>query len=130
MLDLRRSTAGEHGIGIGLAEVAVAGADRAHDVRRRLLVRRAPRPRPSPLQLELNGVRSRHCPAGRARRCPFPMVMRRPPTSPSALAGRLITVAGSTALCHPEGTDLGRVVIVCCAADAQPAASMAVRVAT
>jgi putative membrane protein len=44
--------------------------------------------------------------------------MRAAADSANSLGGRLITVAGFT-LRYPEGTDLGRVVIVCCAADAQ-----------
>jgi len=44
--------------------------------------------------------------------------MRAAADSANSLGGRLITVTGFT-LRYPEGTDLGRVVIVCCAADAQ-----------
>jgi putative membrane protein len=46
------------------------------------------------------------------------VVMRAAADSANSLGGRLITVTGFT-LRYPEGTDLGRVVIVCCAADAQ-----------
>jgi putative membrane protein len=58
-------------------------------------------------------------PAGRAPTVSIPdLVMRAAADSANSLGGRLITVAGFT-LRYPEGTDLGRVVIVCCAADAQ-----------
>jgi uncharacterized repeat protein (TIGR03943 family) len=58
-------------------------------------------------------------PAGRAPAVSIPdMVMRAAADSANSLGGRLITVTGFT-LRYPEGTDLGRVVIVCCAADAQ-----------
>jgi putative membrane protein len=58
-------------------------------------------------------------PAGRAPTVLIPdLVMRAAADSANSLGGRLITVAGFT-LRYPEGTDLGRVVIVCCAADAQ-----------
>jgi putative membrane protein len=46
------------------------------------------------------------------------VVMRAAADSANSLDGRLITLTGFT-LRYPEGTDLGRVVIVCCAADAQ-----------
>ena len=58
-------------------------------------------------------------PAGRAPTVSIPdVVMRAAADSANSLGGRLITVTGFT-LRYPEGTDLGRVVIVCCAADAQ-----------
>jgi uncharacterized repeat protein (TIGR03943 family) len=58
-------------------------------------------------------------PAGRAPTVSIPdVVMRAAADSANSLAGRAITVTGFT-LRYPEGTDLGRVVIVCCAADAQ-----------
>jgi putative membrane protein len=58
-------------------------------------------------------------PGGRAPVVSIPdMVMRAAADSANSLGGRLITVTGFT-LRYPEGTDLGRVVIVCCAADAQ-----------
>jgi uncharacterized repeat protein (TIGR03943 family) len=58
-------------------------------------------------------------PGGRAPTVSIPdLVMRAAADSANSLGGRLITVAGFT-LRYPEGTDLGRVVIVCCAADAQ-----------
>jgi uncharacterized repeat protein (TIGR03943 family) len=58
-------------------------------------------------------------PAGRAPAVSIPdVVMRAAADSANSLGGRLITVTGFT-LRYPEGTDLGRVVIVCCAADAQ-----------
>jgi uncharacterized repeat protein (TIGR03943 family) len=58
-------------------------------------------------------------PAGRAPAVSIPdVVMRAAADSTNSLAGRLITVTGFT-LHYPQGTDLGRVVIVCCAADAQ-----------
>jgi putative membrane protein len=58
-------------------------------------------------------------PAGRAPTVSIPdAVMRAAADSANSLGGRLITVTGFT-LRYPEGTDLGRVVIVCCAADAQ-----------
>jgi uncharacterized repeat protein (TIGR03943 family) len=58
-------------------------------------------------------------PAGRAPTVSIPdLVMRAAADSANSLGGRLITVAGFT-LRYREGTDLGRVVIVCCAADAQ-----------
>ena len=44
--------------------------------------------------------------------------MRAAADSTNSLDRRLITLAGFTVK-YPEGTDLGRVVIVCCAADAQ-----------
>lgn len=56
---------------------------------------------------------------GRAPTVSIPdVVMRAAADSTNSLGGRLITVTGFT-LRYPEGTDLGRVVIVCCAADAQ-----------
>jgi len=56
---------------------------------------------------------------GRAPAVSIPdVVMRAAADSANSLGGRLITVTGFT-LRYPEGTDLGRVVIVCCAADAQ-----------
>jgi putative membrane protein len=58
-------------------------------------------------------------PDGRAPTVSIPdVVMRAAADSANSLGGRLITLAGFT-LRYPEGTDLGRVVIVCCAADAQ-----------
>jgi uncharacterized repeat protein (TIGR03943 family) len=58
-------------------------------------------------------------PAGRAPTVPIPdVVMRAAADSANSLDRRLITITGFT-LKYPEGTDLGRVVIVCCAADAQ-----------
>ena len=58
-------------------------------------------------------------PAGRAPTVSIPdVVMRAAADSADSLKGRLITVTGFT-LRYPEGTYLGRVVIVCCAADAQ-----------
>ncbi|HEX2402169.1 MAG TPA: TIGR03943 family protein [Mycobacterium sp.] len=58
-------------------------------------------------------------PTGRAPTVSIPdVVMRAAADSTNSLGGRLITVTGFT-LRFPEGTDLGRVVIVCCAADAQ-----------
>ncbi|OBF41119.1 TIGR03943 family protein [Mycobacterium sp. ACS1612] len=58
-------------------------------------------------------------PAGRAPVVSIPDVMMRAAAdSTNSLDRRLITLNGFT-LHYPEGTDLGRVVIVCCAADAQ-----------
>jgi uncharacterized repeat protein (TIGR03943 family) len=58
-------------------------------------------------------------PTGRAPTVSIPdVVMRAAADSTNSLGGRLITVTGFT-LRFPEGTDLGRVVVVCCAADAQ-----------
>lgn len=58
-------------------------------------------------------------PAGRAPVVSIPdVVMRAAADSANSLDRRLITITGFT-LRYPEGTDLGRVVIVCCAADAQ-----------
>jgi uncharacterized repeat protein (TIGR03943 family) len=58
-------------------------------------------------------------PAGRAPAVSIPdVVMRAAADSTNSLDGRLITITGFT-LRYPEGTDLGRVVIICCAADAQ-----------
>jgi uncharacterized repeat protein (TIGR03943 family) len=58
-------------------------------------------------------------PAGRAPAVPIPdVVMRAAADAANSLDSRLITITGFT-LRYPEGTDLGRVVIVCCAADAQ-----------
>jgi len=58
-------------------------------------------------------------PLGRAPVVSIPdVVMRAAADSANSLGGRLITVTGFT-LRYPGGTDLGRVVIVCCAADAQ-----------
>jgi uncharacterized repeat protein (TIGR03943 family) len=58
-------------------------------------------------------------PAGRAPTVSIPdVVMRAAADSADSLDRRLITLAGFTVK-YPEGTDLGRVVIVCCAADAQ-----------
>jgi uncharacterized repeat protein (TIGR03943 family) len=58
-------------------------------------------------------------PAGRAPTVPIPdVLMRAAADSTNSLGGRLITVTGFT-LKYPDGTDLGRVVIICCAADAQ-----------
>jgi putative membrane protein len=58
-------------------------------------------------------------PAGRAPTVSIPdVVMRAAADSANSLDRRPITITGFT-LKYPEGTDLGRVVIVCCAADAQ-----------
>jgi putative membrane protein len=58
-------------------------------------------------------------PAGRAPTVSIPdVVMRAAADSTNSLDRRPITLAGFTVK-YPEGTDLGRVVIVCCAADAQ-----------
>jgi putative membrane protein len=58
-------------------------------------------------------------PAGRAPTVPIPdVLMRAAADSTNSLGGRLITVTGFT-LKYPDSTDLGRVVIICCAADAQ-----------
>jgi uncharacterized repeat protein (TIGR03943 family) len=58
-------------------------------------------------------------PSGRAPTVSVPEVMMRAAAdSAGTLDNRLITVTGFT-LDGPAGTDLGRVVIVCCAADAQ-----------
>ena len=58
-------------------------------------------------------------PAGRAPAVSIPdVVMRAAADSSNSLDHRLITITGFT-LRYPEGTDLARVVIVCCAADAQ-----------
>jgi putative membrane protein len=58
-------------------------------------------------------------PAGRAPTVSLPDVLMRAATdSTDSLDGRLITLTGFT-LKYPDSTDLGRVVIVCCAADAQ-----------
>jgi len=58
-------------------------------------------------------------PGGRAPTEPIPdVVMRAAADSTNSLDGRLITITGFT-LRYPDSTDLGRVVIVCCAADAQ-----------
>jgi len=58
-------------------------------------------------------------PAGRAPTVSIPdVLMRAAADSTNSLGGRLITVTGFT-LRYPEGPDLGRVVIICCAADAQ-----------
>jgi uncharacterized repeat protein (TIGR03943 family) len=58
-------------------------------------------------------------PPDRAPTVSIPDVLMRAATdSTNSLDGRLITLTGFT-LKYPEGTDLGRVVIVCCAADAQ-----------
>jgi uncharacterized repeat protein (TIGR03943 family) len=58
-------------------------------------------------------------PPGRAPTVSIPdAVMRAAADSTNSLDGRLITVTGFT-LKYPDSTDLGRVVIVCCAADAQ-----------
>lgn len=58
-------------------------------------------------------------PAGRAPTVSIPdVVMRAAADSTNSLDRRLITLTGFS-LRYPEGTDLGRVVIVCCAADAQ-----------
>jgi uncharacterized repeat protein (TIGR03943 family) len=46
------------------------------------------------------------------------VLMRAAADSTNSLGGRLITVTGFT-LKYPDSTDLGRVVIICCAADAQ-----------
>jgi putative membrane protein len=58
-------------------------------------------------------------PAGRAPTVSIPdVVMRAAADSTNSLDRRPITITGFT-LKYPTGTDLGRVVIVCCAADAQ-----------
>jgi uncharacterized repeat protein (TIGR03943 family) len=58
-------------------------------------------------------------PGGRAPTVPIPdVVMRAAADSTNSLDGRLITITGFT-LRYPDSTDMGRVVIVCCAADAQ-----------
>jgi uncharacterized repeat protein (TIGR03943 family) len=58
-------------------------------------------------------------PGGRSPTVPIPdVVMRAAADSTNSLDGRLITITGFT-LRYPDSTDLGRVVIVCCAADAQ-----------
>jgi uncharacterized repeat protein (TIGR03943 family) len=58
-------------------------------------------------------------PPGRAPTVSIPDVLMRAATdSTNSLDGRLITLTGFT-LKYPDSTDLGRVVIVCCAADAQ-----------
>jgi uncharacterized repeat protein (TIGR03943 family) len=58
-------------------------------------------------------------PAGDAPTVSLPeVVMRAAADSTNSLAGRSITLTGFT-VHHPDGVDLGRVVIVCCAADAQ-----------
>lgn len=68
----------------------------------------APQPRPFP-----------PLPAGDAPVVSLPeVVMRAAADSTNSLAGRSITLTGFT-VHQPGGIDLGRVVIVCCAADAQ-----------
>ncbi|MGY4648118.1 TIGR03943 family putative permease subunit [Mycobacterium sp. URHB0021] len=58
-------------------------------------------------------------PAGPSPSVSLPdLVMRAAADSTNSLDGRRVTVTGFT-LKYPQGTDLGRVVIVCCAADAQ-----------
>ena len=58
-------------------------------------------------------------PAGPAPTVSIPEVlMRAAADSTNSLGGRLITVTGFTVK-YPDSTDLGRVVIICCAADAQ-----------
>lgn len=58
-------------------------------------------------------------PPGQAPTVSIPDVLMRAATdSANSLDGRLITITGFT-LKYPDTTDLGRVVIVCCAADAQ-----------
>jgi uncharacterized repeat protein (TIGR03943 family) len=58
-------------------------------------------------------------PAGDAPSVSLPeVVMRAAADSTNSLVGRSITLTGFTLL-RPDGVDLGRVVIVCCAADAQ-----------
>lgn len=58
-------------------------------------------------------------PPGRAPTVPIPdALMRAAADSSNSLDGRLITITGFT-MKYPDGTDLARVVIVCCAADAQ-----------
>jgi uncharacterized repeat protein (TIGR03943 family) len=58
-------------------------------------------------------------PAGRAPTVSIPdVVMRAAADSTNSLDRRLVTLTGFTVR-YTEGTDLGRVVIVCCAADAQ-----------
>lgn len=58
-------------------------------------------------------------PAGRAPTVSLPDVLMRAATdSTNSLDGRVLTLIGFT-LKYPDSTDLARVVIVCCAADAQ-----------
>jgi uncharacterized repeat protein (TIGR03943 family) len=58
-------------------------------------------------------------PTGRAPTVSLPDVLMRAATdSTNSLDGRVITLTGFT-LTYPDSTDLARVVIVCCAADAQ-----------
>jgi uncharacterized repeat protein (TIGR03943 family) len=58
-------------------------------------------------------------PVGRAPTVSIPdLLMRAATDSTNGLDGRLITLTGFT-LKYPDSTDLGRIVIVCCAADAQ-----------
>jgi uncharacterized repeat protein (TIGR03943 family) len=58
-------------------------------------------------------------PAGRAPTVSIPDVLMRAATdSTNSLDGRLVTLTGFT-MKYPDSTDLARVVIVCCAADAQ-----------
>jgi uncharacterized repeat protein (TIGR03943 family) len=58
-------------------------------------------------------------PPGRAPMLSIPEVLvRARKDSANSLDGRLITLTGFT-LKYPDSTDLGRVVIICCAADAQ-----------
>lgn len=59
-------------------------------------------------------------PAGRAPVVELPEVLRRVVNDTAGtLTGRLITIVGFTLKDKPPGVDLGRVVIFCCAADAQ-----------
>lgn len=120
MLDLRRSPAGEHGhrhrpwlvwlllVPIALTTFVVPPPLGAQGAAPEAVATTEPQRRPFP-----------PLPAGRAPMVSVPdVVMRAAADSANTLGGRLITVTGFT-LRYPEGTDLGRVVIVCCAADAQ-----------
>lgn len=85
-----------------------------------------------PPPLSVHGAAPQAVAATQPHRRPFPplaaghapvvsvpdVVMRAAADSANSLDGRVITVSGFT-LHYPRGTDLGRVVIVCCAADAQ-----------
>lgn len=57
-------------------------------------------------------------PPGRAPELSLPEVLVREDQDTKSLTNRLITVTGFV-LNEPQGVDLGRVVIICCAADAQ-----------
>ena len=103
-----------------MAGVVFVGADRAHDVRRAAAARCARR-----RARGRRGDRTTTASVPAAARRPradtvsIPdVVMRSAADSTNSLGGRVITITGFT-LKYPEGTDLGRVVIVCCAADAQ-----------